>query len=207
MAPLSTSDEVRTYSVFASDSDTTPLPVELLNFTATPVAEGVQLRWVTASETHNDHFLVEQSTDGITFNLVATVDGAGHSDTFLPYQVLDEQAHRGQNYYRLTQVDFDGNVTRYPITTTYFRAGSHPIEVTVVPEENQLHIDLTESALVDQLALVMLRDIRGGYVWQETVVLDKHQSILLPDIFEEGVYIVSVLVSDIQLTRKVLWRY
>ncbi|MEZ4739330.1 MAG: hypothetical protein R2818_08210 [Flavobacteriales bacterium] len=43
------------------------LPIELVSFTASPGTNAVDLEWSTASETDNDHFTVERSTDGTTF--------------------------------------------------------------------------------------------------------------------------------------------
>ncbi len=53
-------------------SNSSPLPIELINFTATCIStssvtpngvEGVQLHWVTASETNNNYFTVEKCKD------------------------------------------------------------------------------------------------------------------------------------------------
>ncbi|MEL7159157.1 MAG: T9SS type A sorting domain-containing protein [Bacteroidota bacterium] len=85
------------------------LPVSLTAFTATAEPKDrVRLHWTTSTETDNDRFLVEHSTDGITFTQVGAVAGAGSVLTEHRYTFLDEAPVPGRNYYRLRQVDFDG---------------------------------------------------------------------------------------------------
>ncbi|MBK7087223.1 MAG: T9SS type A sorting domain-containing protein [Flavobacteriales bacterium] len=87
------------------------LPIELLDFRATPQGEVVQLDWVTATEHDNDHFLVQRSRDGLTFEDIESVEGAGNSLSTLYYNTRDMHPLNGTSYYRLTQVDTDGAST------------------------------------------------------------------------------------------------
>ena len=84
------------------------LPIELLSFTATSEGSGVVTEWATASETRNDHFTVERSSDGIVFYAVGRVDAVGESNTVQRYSLKDEFPLPGLNYYRLRQTDTDG---------------------------------------------------------------------------------------------------
>jgi len=84
------------------------LPIELLSFTARAKDEHVQLNWVTASETNNDDFTVERSIDGINFETIAIVDGAGNSSQILNYSAVDNAPLNGISHYRLKQTDYDG---------------------------------------------------------------------------------------------------
>ncbi|MBK6541575.1 MAG: T9SS type A sorting domain-containing protein [Flavobacteriales bacterium] len=87
------------------------LPIELLDFRATPQGEVVQLDWVTATEHDNDHFLVQRSRDGVTFEDIESVEGAGNSLSTLYYNTRDMHPLNGTSYYRLKQVDTDGATT------------------------------------------------------------------------------------------------
>jgi hypothetical protein len=66
------------------------------------------LAWSTASEINNDRFLLFRTSDGIDFERVGVVSGAGNSSTVLHYTFLDHNPLKGVSYYKLTQVDFDG---------------------------------------------------------------------------------------------------
>jgi len=85
------------------------LPVELLYFTGEAQEEDVLLSWETASEINNSHFEVERSTNGIEFAQIGTVEGSGTTIEQQYYEFLDESPVIGKNYYRLKQMDFDGN--------------------------------------------------------------------------------------------------
>jgi len=84
------------------------LPVELLDFSTNCQSTGVELSWSTASESNNDYFILEKSTDLITYQQIAIINGVGNSTTVNNYSYLDKQ-NKGMGYYRLTQVDYDGN--------------------------------------------------------------------------------------------------
>ena len=85
------------------------LPVEIINFNATSDNDHIDLTWSTASENNNDYFTIEKSNDGINFESLANIDGAGNSNTLINYSYIDKNPFEGLNYYRLKQTDFNGN--------------------------------------------------------------------------------------------------
>lgn len=98
-----------------------PLPVELSDFTCYPTENNeIELHWKTTSETNNDHFIVEKSIDGINYTEMARLQGNQNSNQTIEYITADINPVFGNNYYRLTQVDLDGNFTNYdPISCNY----------------------------------------------------------------------------------------
>jgi hypothetical protein len=84
------------------------LPVELVSFYCEELDSKIRLTWRTASETQNDYFLVQHSTDGVSFRELARIPGAGDSQVENHYEYPHEKPSPGTNYYRLKQVDFDG---------------------------------------------------------------------------------------------------
>lgn len=105
-----TATNVSTFSPFTLASTTTanPLPIDLLYFNARPNGKVVDLTWATASEKNNDYFTVERSRDGVRFDPVLQVSGAGTSTERLQYFDTDIRPLPGVSYYRLRQTDFDG---------------------------------------------------------------------------------------------------
>ncbi len=85
-----------------------PLPVEMTYFKAQMEGTKVLLTWQTASELNNDHFEVERSFDGINFDILGTVQGNGTTTEIQNYEFVDHTPGSSYNYYRLRQVDFDG---------------------------------------------------------------------------------------------------
>ncbi len=89
---------------------TISLPVNLVSFNAKYNKPDVVLNWSTAQEKNFSHFVLEQSTDGINYNQLVIVFGAGESDTKKNYSYTDKNltGRKGLVYYRLKSVDNDG---------------------------------------------------------------------------------------------------
>ena len=95
---------ITSFSPFGIQSNAS-LPVELLYFYAEKQGKNVRLDWQTATELNNSHFDVEWSTDGISFEKIGEVAGAGTTTEVQLYDFLHENPVNGENYYRLKQVD------------------------------------------------------------------------------------------------------
>ncbi len=94
------------------------LPIELLDFTATPVDnKKVLLKWSTATETNNAYFSMQRSKDGLRWEEIAQIKGAGNSSSTLNYFLWDNAPLEGINYYRFQQFDFDGAFSYSPVRT------------------------------------------------------------------------------------------
>lgn len=98
------------FTVGSINSSQTPLPIELLEFNATPVNDQkVRLDWSTATEINNSYFSIERSENGSDWQKVQDVDSKnGNSSSFLSYSAIDSNPLQGVSYYRLKQTDFDG---------------------------------------------------------------------------------------------------
>jgi len=79
----------------------------LLYFYGKKAENGVLLSWETATEINNDYFDVEWSMDGISFEKIGQVQGAGMTAEIQLHEFLHEKPVNRNNYYRLKQVDFD----------------------------------------------------------------------------------------------------
>jgi hypothetical protein len=98
-----------------------PLPVSLLYFTVTKQPnQSSLLQWKTGFEKNNDYFEIERSIDGIHFETIGTVKGAGNSATSLSYSFTDENPSPDINYYRLKQIDLDRRYEYSVIRTVNF---------------------------------------------------------------------------------------
>jgi hypothetical protein len=99
------------------------LPVILSSFDARELKNNqVELDWATASESNSDHFEVEHSNDGQDWNAIGQVDAAGNSAAMQQYSFVDETPYTGVTYYRLKQVDRDGNATISKTLTVHIDA-------------------------------------------------------------------------------------
>lgn len=96
------------------------LSAELIGFEAEKNNEGVNVKWTTVNEIKNEYFAVEKSRNGKQWQEVSKVNGAGYSIKLTYYQSQDNKPYEGLSYYRLKQVDFDGQETYSDIVSVEF---------------------------------------------------------------------------------------
>jgi hypothetical protein len=103
---------ISTQRIWTLSNAASPLPVEWLNFDVKPMGNTVLVSWSTASETGNDHFIVERSKDlQSPTEDIGLVQGAGNAVQVNQYTFSDVKPYPGLSYYRIRQVDFDGEET------------------------------------------------------------------------------------------------
>jgi len=83
------------------------LPVTFTSFALQQKDNGVKIMWTTGTEQNNDHFAVQRSPNGSTWQTITTVQADGISNRHT-YEVFDENPAAGKNYYRVVQYDKDG---------------------------------------------------------------------------------------------------
>lgn len=115
------------YITFASASSATPLPVELLSFEVYAEERKAVLNWITASEVNNDFFIIQNSTDAVSWHDLDSTNGRGTTNEYSSYKYIHTDPVDGINYYRLKQVDYDG---------TYSYSDLKFIELTPKPKLN-----------------------------------------------------------------------
>jgi Secretion system C-terminal sorting domain len=93
------------------------LPIELINFTAKSNNNTINLAWQTATEKNNSHFDIERSANGNEWSKIGVVKGSGTSQQRIDYRFADEKPLNTINYYRLKQMDFDGQFNYSPVVT------------------------------------------------------------------------------------------
>ena len=125
------------------------LPIELLSFNAVVMDKSrVNLNWQTASEINNDYFTIERSNNGIDWEELKNIDGAGNSSTLLNYSSMDSNPFSGTSYYRLKQTDFDGKYSYSQIISLNITSlEDTKIEIYPNPTDNQITITGNESEL------------------------------------------------------------
>lgn len=98
----------------------TALPIELLYFTRDLYEDCVILYWATASESNNDYFIVDKSVTGYDWKVISIVDGSLNSSNIKQYSYKDYDIYtNGIFYYRLTQVDINGDREIFDIISVF----------------------------------------------------------------------------------------
>lgn len=92
-----------------------PLPVEMVSFDGLKSTKGNIITWTTATENNSDYYWIERSTTG-EFNensIIGQKPAAGNSTELISYTFIDNEFPQTINYYRLVQVDRDGQFKIY----------------------------------------------------------------------------------------------
>lgn len=113
---------------------TSTLPVELLDFSGVAFKNYNQLYWMTASEINNAYFEIQSSIDGIHFNPIGTVAGNGNSSIAHTYSFDDINPRGNETYYRLKQVDLNGDFEFSPVILLTKESSD---EICIFPNPNE----------------------------------------------------------------------
>jgi hypothetical protein len=125
---------------FLSIYDPEPLPVEMLDFSASLQDKGTMVEWSTASENNSQKFDLYRSSDGSTWGLLDEISAAGFSNSEVPYRYFDEDMLPGYSYYKLIQIDIDGKEDIYGPVYTYRNVFTDPRKYNLMGQEvNQFY--------------------------------------------------------------------
>jgi len=94
------------------------LPVSIINFTGDRRGTEVTLRWTTTFENNNLGFEIQRSIGGgeyKTAGFVASKGDDGNSQNSLNYEFKETNSTTAMSFYRLVQLDKDGNYKIYTV--------------------------------------------------------------------------------------------
>lgn len=179
------------------------LPVELLSFDGAQKETHVDLFWTTATEINNDYFQVERSLDGVNFEALGQVKGFGNSTAILNYSFIDNNPFIGVNYYRLKQVDFNGD-HEYSSTVAFnFKHENQTVVANIYPNPTQHSINLRYDINHDNTCIISIYDAVGKLVAQQTETGTEgsnQANISLADL-SDGVYTLRLNVAEEQVSQ------
>ena len=184
---IRTVSPVTSFSPFtfgSTDVNENPLPVEIVNFIGHQSGNTVVLEWTTLSEKDNDFFEIERSTDGVNFETIGFVQGAGNSTEKIAYSFADNAPESGLAYYRLSQVDYDGtrSYADKVISIAYITGN---ISLTVVPNPTTGQFQVRIIGATDGSAKLMTQ---SGTVLRIIDINGPAESINISDL-PSGIYI------------------
>ena len=149
-----------------------PLPVKLLSFVATCNDINVSTKWTTATETNNDYFTLENSTDAKNWHFVANIKGSGNSNEIREYQYTDATPANGISYYRLWQTDFDGrNEVFSPVSVSCSSVGSEDFSIFPNPSKGEFNINYV--LMEESTATIKVFNMLGNLVFTDNIIAGK----------------------------------
>jgi len=150
-------------------------PIELAAFDASANDCSVDVTWTTMSEIDNDYFILERSYNGQEYTQIAKINGSGNAVEPVTYQFTD-RASGPLNYYRLTQVDFDGDSETFDVVSVKTNCEKQLIGISelfpnpVSNSDNHLTIKFMNQ-VTTQSPQLLITSIDGRLVAKQDIIL------------------------------------
>ena len=181
----------------ASDGVNAPLPIELISFNAVNTENGNMLSWSTATETDNDFFTIEYSANGIDWEILQYVQGAGNSRVVNHYQVFDFVTSSPIHYYRLKQTDFNGDYSYSQIIIVYNTLQQKSIYIENKKDEIIIHY---KDEYKDSIKNIALMTYDGKIIYSS----NQNFSGININQLAQGIYILQILLQNQKITEKII---
>lgn len=175
------------------------LPVKLVEFKGTSYKNYNLIEWSTSTEINNDYFVLERSNDGQSFEDVDIIQGGGNSNVLLNYSYQHKFPHELE-YYRLKQVDFDGQFEYSNIIAVRSKTELN-VSIYPNPSKNNLFIGLSEST--EGIYTVIYTSVLGS-VNKEQINITKGTNTYQVNKFinlSPGIYFVQILDENNELIK------
>lgn len=180
------------------NSTLSPLPVSLTYFDVDCSSGEAEILWQTVSENNSDYFSVLRSNDGIEWRELGRIDAAGTSNEELNYRTTDFATMEGIVYYKLIQVDLDGEATEYGPVSADCKVVNNDMSISLYPNPaNENTLIKIENPIRGE-GRISLVDISGRAVMNWEVQFDQTvyvKSVSCED-FASGAYRVWVVFPD-----------
>jgi len=189
--------------------NTTPLPIDLVDFKARPDGKRVRLDWTTASEVDNDYFTVERTTDLNEYSFIDKVNSYMHnSNIMLNYTTYDNSPVYGLQYYRLKQTDFNGDFTYSEPQAVWFGSKA-PFDITNIYSDvatsNDINVDFMYNS--DLPVNVEITDVSGRVIYSESGIaaVNGSNKIKLNASLPHGLYFIIIRNDSDAVSRKFVY--
>lgn len=180
--------------------DEIPLPIILASYSGHCWDNEVTLVWSTYSEMNNDYYLIEISHDGMNWDVVDSIPGAGTSNNINEYSAT-YFSNRFTNYFRLKQIDFDGTEALFnPILINCEEESLSPPILFPNPTNGNFNI----KGFGDS-ADIQIYDASGKLIY-ETIVFNDYSEIKFEH-SEPGMYIVRISTQKQIYTDRLIIAY
>lgn len=187
--------------------DCSTLPVNFIDFKVVKNNDqGADIAWTTAEELDADHYAVERSIDGITFEAIGFVSSKNQT-AVNTYHYTDHEYFATVVYYRIVEYDVDGSFMRTGIKALYpQRSALSTLQVSPNPGKGIYTLSLPQTNIENQSIVLSLTSLTGKEVLHETLQwTDLHHSHTLNiSTFASGIYLLEVSDERSSWTEKII---
>ncbi|MFD1553555.1 T9SS type A sorting domain-containing protein [Putridiphycobacter roseus] len=189
------------FSLGSINLSTTPLPITLIDFEANVLnSNSVLCEWGSSSEINNAYYTIEKSLDGIQWDYVGDVKGAGNSSLENNYTLRDYNPFLGLSYYRLAQTDYDG-VQKYLAIESVVINELPNHSVNVFPNPANTHVTVISNQKMN--GMLCIRSGLGQLV-QKTNINGAYKAEIDISHLAEGVYYIEIQFGSLSKVVKLM---
>ncbi|MDQ2719982.1 MAG: pre-peptidase C-terminal domain-containing protein [Bacteroidota bacterium] len=194
---------VSQFSDTANFKTMSALPVTFTNFDGKLQDNQALLNWSTATEINNKGFEVQKSMNGQEFTDIGFVAGNGNSSIVNNYNYIDNKVLSGSNYYRLKQIDLDGNFDYSSTIRLDFRKFNWTVFGNPLTSNSWLQLQLSQKANVAIQIIStdgkIIQTINKGNISEGTYSIPLHLGNVA-----SGMYIIKLLVGDQNFSKQII---
>lgn len=176
------------------------LPVDLLYFSVSKDEKQSLLKWATASEINNSHFVIEHSVNGISFKELAIIEGAGSSTNTIEYSFLHQTPQETINYYRIKQIDFNGDYSFSPIKTASFFSQKNKVTISPSITRNRIQIRTYNPQIGE--ATIEVFNLIGRKIDEFKINTSNGYTELNVSQYQSGHYFLKVKMGSVIFTKR-----
>lgn len=180
-----------------------PLPVEILGFSANCQNQSIVLNWSVATQLNNDIFILERSSDGKNWENLTSIKGAGTTNTLMNYEFKDAAPYAEVTYYRLAQIDSDGK--RNELKTIAVKGcDSEPIKMLYYTFSEHKTVIKIQSSYSDRIEIFLFNENGQTVARKVQNISNNIQEIEIdcPQL-NTGIYMLSIRGSFNNIIKKI----
>lgn len=196
------------FSKFVVATSAEILPIELVNYSIKCAQNKAILNWQTASESNNHYFTIWRSKDGISFDSLAFVYGAGNSNQLSNYSWTDnfnnDITPNPYYYYTISQTNFSGEKIYFD---TKFFDKSCDLGINVFPnpmfDKGTLAFYINNNSMVSATLYNALGQLVKEYMKEKSFENGSHLTELNFEGMSSGIYYLNVNINNEVSTLKI----
>ena len=174
------------------------LPVSIENMSVTYDNKLITVNWQSALELNTANFIIQHSTNGISFTDIGTVKAIGGGAN--SYGFTDNNPANGINYYRLQSIDKDGSSSYSKVVSVNF--GNNQ-SFSIVPNPAKDFATISFNKAVDK-ATIAVYDITGKQVIKQSLNGSANNYKLNTQSLKSGLYVIKVNTATGNYNEKLL---
>jgi hypothetical protein len=183
-----------TASAQQNSSNANNLPALLMSFSGTAENNTAELNWEMENETNCKWFVIERSGDAGGFDSINVVTGLNNTHA-TAYSFADAHMLKGNNYYRLRQVDRDGVVKYSKIVILYNKSYATAGKMEIYPNPASAVVNYTVASASADLVTVQVYNLAGVVLLtrQQQLAAGSNQQTLAISNLKSGNYFLKVI--------------